>query len=244
MTAIDLLARRGFLIDYIDGKYCLSDNSDPDDLVFLNRILQSSNIGFTDKDGLINFTVDENAAQAELKKLFSPIERGKVGVGECCMVMSWSYHVAKRKKASKVPVSWLEANIAAYIKALSACGIYTGGCCDGNHPDTQILNIQFCYPYADIHKAMWEFHLDSLFDINWNNRYDSIGLCMDKEAQYDQLYRAAKYVYQNRKIFINARLDASRWMKKNTLKHMSENDIRNRFRDEFAITIKKRFSSK
>lgn len=244
MTVIDLLSHRGFLIDYKDGNYYLSDNSASEDWECLNSILRSSKIGYADKDGLISITANEDTIQVELNNLFLPIERGKVGVGSCCVSKSWLYHVAKRKHADKIPVSWLEANIAAYIKALSACGLYTGGCCDGNHPNVQILYIEFCYPYADIHKAMWEFHLNSLFSINWNSRYDTIDLCLDKKTQYDELYRVAEYIYQNRRIFINARLDASRWMRKNALKHMSENAIRERFRDEFAIMINKYSSSK
>ncbi len=244
MKAINLLTRRGFLINQKDDVYYLSDNSNSEDWEFLDRILRSSNIGYADKDGFFNITADEDTAQTELHKLFLPVEKGKVGGERCYVSMSWSYHVAKRTHANKIPVKWLEANIAAYIKALSSCGIYTCGCCDGNHPNTEKLYIEFCYPYIDIHKAMWEFHLNTLFSLNWNDQYDAIELSKDKNKQYDELYRAAKYIYKNRYKFVNARYAASKWMKKNVLKHMPEKDILKRFIDEFAITIAKSFDMK
>ena len=91
MESINLLTRRGFLIDSKNDRYYLSDNSDPSDREYLNQILHSSKIGYVDKDGYISITSNEDAAQAELQKLFLPIKKGIVGVGSCCYTTSWSY---------------------------------------------------------------------------------------------------------------------------------------------------------
>ena len=83
--------------------------------------------------------------------------------------------------------------------------------------------------------------MNSLFKLNWNDRYDSIALRKNKNEQYIELYHAASYIYQHRNSFIYARLEASKWMKKNALKHLSNEDIQKRFLYEFAITIRKVF---
>lgn len=243
MKAIDLLSRRGFLIEQDNGLYCLSDNSDPDDAKFLNNLLCANTLGYVNRKSII-ITADDEDACATFSSLFLPVKCGTVGVGSCVQSMSWSYHVAKRWHAYKIPVRWLEANIAAYIKALSACGIFTGGCCDGNHPGHNLLYIEFCGPvYSELHKIMWEHHLASIFSLNWNMRYDSISLNDNRQSQYDELFRAAQYIYNRRWDFIDIRLDAAVWMKKNALKHFCNAEIKDRFTKDFTEEVKHHFTN-
>lgn len=243
MKAMDLLSRRGFLIEQNNGLYYLSDNSDPDDAEFLNTLLCNNALGYVNKSNII-ITADDDDACAVLSSLFLPVKCGTVGVGSYIQNMSWSYHVAKRRHAYKVPVKWLEANIAAYIKALSACGIFTGGCCDGNHPGRDLLYIEFCGPvYIELHKIMWEHHLASIFNINWNKKYDSINLNDNRQSQYDELFRAAQYIYNYRWDFIGIRLDAASWMKKNALKHFCGAEVKDRFTKDFTEEVKHHFAS-
>ena len=96
--------------------------------------------------------------------------------------------------------------------------------------------------HSYIHKAMWEPHLNSLLHLNRNDRndrYDSISLHDDRLSLHDELYRAAEYLFKNRGRFIFTRLDAAKWMKKRVLEHMSEEEIHNRFLDEFTIELTK-----
>ena len=243
MKAMDLLSRRGFLIEQNKDLYYLSDNSDPNDAEYLNSLLRNNALGYVNKNSIV-ITADDEDACAALSSLFLPVKRGTVGVGSCIQSMRWSHHVAKRWHAYKIPVKWLEANIAAYIKALSACGIFTGGCCDGNHPGRNVLYIEFCGPvYSELHKILWKYHLDDLFSLKWNKEYDSINLNGNRQSQYDELFRAAQYIYNHRWELINIRLDAASWMKKNALKHLTNEDIKDRFIRDFTEEVKRHYSS-
>lgn len=233
MKCIDLLIRRGFLINKENNGYYLNDNSHAEDPIFLNQILKSSKIGYVEKDGLICITGDEEKALTEINKLFLQVKKGTVGVGTCSQNRSWTYHVAKRYHAAKLPVSWLEPNIAAYIKALSAIGIYTSGCCDGNHPKCYTLNVDFDGPiYCEFHKCLWEHLLNHLFNLKWDDTYRFIDLTENRQSQYDELFCASQYIYNHRWAFINLRRDAALWMKRKTLKHMGRDEIKERFLSE------------
>ena len=227
---IDLLTRRGFLIDKEDGCYYLSDNSHKEDVSYLRKILTDYKLGFVDSNDQIIIYGDNAQTANKLKNLFLPVDRGTVGVGTCYQSRKWSYHVAKRLHSTKLPVIWLEANIAAYIKSLSAIGIYTSGCCDGNHPNCYKLSIDFDAPvYSEYHRCLWEHLLNTKFKLNWDNDYRSIYLEGCRQEQYDELFRAARFIYHNRSAFIFLRFDAASWMTKNTLKHMKDDDIKERF---------------
>ena len=242
MKSIDLLIRRGFLIEQNEHGYYLSDNSHPNDKEYLEELLESYKIGHFDPAGTIVMEEDSSASKA-LLSLFAPVEKGTIGVGTSVSARSWSNHVRRRFHSPKIPVSWLEPNIAAYIKALSACGIYTGGSCDGNHQDTAVLSIDIEYPYQYIHKAMWEYHLNHLFHLNWNRTYSKIGLKRDRQGQYDELFRASQYIYDNRWNFIDARLDSAKWLTRNAIKKTGEQEIRHRFIEEFEKSLKLYFSN-
>ena len=129
---INLLIRRGFLIDEKNGSYYLSDNSDKEDRKYLKYLLDKYSLGYINIGDQVIITNDRDDVINKLMEIFLPVKRGTVGTGTCCQGRSWTYHVAQRRHSDKLPVSWLEANIASYIKALSAIGIYTSGCCDGN----------------------------------------------------------------------------------------------------------------
>ena len=114
MKSIDLLIRRGFLIDENEHGYYLSDNSHPSDKEYLEEILESYKIGHIDQNGIIIIEEDSSAAKA-LLSLFAPVERGSIGVGTSTETRSWSYQVRRRFHSPKIPLNWLEPNIAAYI---------------------------------------------------------------------------------------------------------------------------------
>ena len=227
---VEMLKRRGFLIDLIDDAYYLSDNSAPDDLPFLSDLLSDFSLGFvrTDTKGL-EIVINPWRNPKALDALFLPIDRGSIGVGSCNQTQSWN-KVRSRYHSPKIPVAWLEANIARYIKALSACGIYTGGCCDGNHPRCDQLYIEFDGPvYKDFHKWLWADWLDSLFSLQWNAEYVSIDLKYDRQEQYRVLNAAAEFIYDNRFFIQRIRMRAAASISKNQARKMSH--------DELAITF-------
>ena len=201
--------------------------------------LAKYDLGFIADENQVIITNDNEAAINKLKEIFRPVEMGTVGVGTCSQWRSWTYHVAKRDHADKLPVSWLEANIAAYIKALSASGIYTSGCCDGNHPGCYKLFIDFDGPvYCEYHKCLWEHLLNPLFSLNWDDSYRYIDLTENRQQQYDGLFRASQFIYNHRWNLIDLRMDSASWMKKSTIKHMNQDEIKDRFLSETIKNLK------
>ena len=120
----------------------------------------------------------------------------------------------------------MEANIARYIRSLSACGIYTGGCCDGNHPNRNELYIEFDGPvYLEIHRLFWVYTLADKFDLDWNERFSRIKLT-NKEKKYAELNKAAEFIYENRNYYRNIRMRAADWMTKRSVRELSEEEIK------------------
>ena len=235
MEIKDYLIRRGFLLEVTDEGISLSDNAEKSDNAFLDKLLREYHIGYLDPKGVIILEHPNNIDT--LSRMFDPIERGTIGVGSCNQNRSW-YAVSKRNYAAKIPVLWLEPNIALYIKALSACGIYTGGCCDGNHPGVNRLYIEFDGPiYQQFHKCIWTILINAIYDISWNENYNAIDLSKDRQKQYDLLYEAGKYIYEHRIQIQNIRKDASKWMNKKIIKRLTSKEICERFLYEAELSL-------
>ena len=194
------------------------------------------NIGFVEMDGHI--IISNTELWANLLVMFEEINKGSVGTGSNNRVHKW-YKVKKRFCADKIPVSHLEANVARYIKALSACGIYTGGCCDGNHPNCNVLHIEFDGPvYSDIHQYLWKYLLADKFKLKWNSKYTDVFLDDDKYLQYEILNDAASFIYENRVFIRNIRMQAADWMSDRMLKDKSDKELKQRFIQEFETILR------
>lgn len=232
---VELLKRRGFLIEYKDNRIYLSDNSHQDDWKYLNSILRDRGIGYCTATGMISVLDVQKTAM--LNELFYPTKKGSVGVGSCYQTHPWIY-LKIRDHANKIPVSWLEPNIAYYIKALSACGIYTGGCCDGNHKGINTLYIEFDGPvYRELHQCLWNVQLQKRFDIKWENSFTGIDLSKCREKQYFELYKAADFIYENRGYYQDVRKLAAQWMTKKLIKRSNYDELKNRFTEEFTALL-------
>jgi len=234
---IELLRRRGFLIEYNEGSFFLSDNSHPDDWEFLNTILNNYGIGYCTDTGQVFITHKEKAFL--LKEMFFPIAPGTVGTGSNGGDRPWMY-LKTHDHAYKVPVSWLEPNIAYYIKALSACGIHTQGCCDGNHPGINRLLIEFEGPaYIDLHACLWKVQLGKRFDIDWDNTFSRINLVRNRQGQYFELFKAADFIYTNRFYYQTVRKTAAQWMTKSIIRRTDQNEIKRRFLEELTVLLQR-----
>lgn len=232
---IELLRRRGFLIEPIEGSFFLSDNSHHNDWVYLNTILRNFGIGYCTDTGQIYITHKEKAFL--LKEMFNPIPPGSVGGESFNQTHLWIY-LKIRDHAEKIPVYLLEPNIAYYIKALSACGIYTGGCCDGNHPGVNRLIIEFDYPaYKDLHACLWKVQLGKRFDIEWDNTFTRINLKNNRKGQYSELFKAADFIYTNREYYQTVRKLAARWMTKKIIKRTASEELKSRFIEELTMLL-------
>lgn len=229
---IKLLQQRGFLIEFISDSYFLSDNSHQNDWEYLNTILNNYEIGYCTESGQIFITHVEKAFL--LKELFYPIASRTVGTESGGGDRPWMY-LKTHDHAYKIPVSWLEPNIAYYIKALSACGIHTCGCCDGNHPGINRLLIEFEGPaYGDLHACFWKNQLEKRFDIEWDDTFTRIDLKRNRERQYFELFKAADYIYTNRKYYQTVRKNAAQWMTKRIISRSAPDALKRRFIEELT----------
>ena len=229
---IDLLKRRGFLIEKKDGKWVLSDNSHEDDERYLNEIMSTCGTGRV-RDGEIEIDADSDLIRLK-EYMFRPVPSTTMGVDNSYGSIPRQYlryHVHTRK----IPLKFLEANIARYIKALSACGIHTYSCCDDNHPGKDYLFIELNAPmYTALHDCLWKNCLQDKFLLLWKNYHTGISLKENRAGVYRTLNEAAEYLCENRHFFQKARMDAASWLKKTYIKHHSKEEIAERFLKKFA----------
>lgn len=233
-VTIELLKKRGFLIDERDGEFILSDNSHQDDIKYLHSILNTNDIGYVDDFGIINIF---DGYKADIRKILFSKQNGKIGIESNNRIHPWNI-MHSHKCADKLPTRILEPHIARYIKALSACGIYTGGCCDGNHQNRNIMYIEFDGPgYGLLHSKIWEIQLDKLFAVNWNNNYTKVSLIENRKEQYMEINRAAEYIYENREIYRKVRRESSKWINKSVIKNYSNEEITVKFGHEIEKSM-------
>lgn len=230
---IELLRFIGFFIDEENGRFYLNDNSHKDDSDYAQKILSKYEIGTM----INNQIVIENPNVDSMKELFRECKKGSVGTGENRVTQKW-HIVQKRNCANKIPILWLEVYVARYIRSLSACGIYTCGCCDGNHPNSNKILIEFDGPiYKELHALFWEKIIRNKFEINWSKDYTIIVL-EDKMESYKKLNQAAEYIYQHRELFRNLRMKSLTWLNKKMLREMTDEEIKRRFLEELEKNIK------
>lgn len=211
--AIQLLFRRGFLIDKTDCGYVLSDNSANGDREYLNSILCKYNVGHLDDHQII--VIDKPQNVDGLYDLFKPVDQG-IGIEECDISNGWP-QFRNRAHGIKVPVQWLEANVALYVKALSAAGFMTDACCDGNHHNNMgKLYVRFRTPFDLWHEFLWNEYLGKFFELKWvSETYHLESVYFrdyPKNVCYDILFKAGAYIYENRQLLRTIRLSAASFL--------------------------------
>ena len=192
-----LLKFRGFLLENCEGGVRLSDNSHSDDKDFLLNYI--SDFGSINKDGIICLHKQVNTTLIENDF----IQRIKISEEVTHYKYRTWVHFNRRHHGHKVSVRVLEPFIARYIKAISACGVMTIGCCDGNHPSGNHTLIQFDgLPSAIWHKLIVECVLNKFFPLPWNNSCSCVKFNLDTKYDiYYELNRAAEFLYDNRLAF-------------------------------------------
>ena len=209
---VELLFRRGFLIDKTDYGYMLSDNSAKEDNEYLNSVLHDYQLGYLNSDGIIVINNPQNADC--LFELFYPKKDG-IGIEELDVPNGWP-QFKSRAHGIKVPTQSLEANIALYIKAISAAGFMTNACCDGNHSNKKRLYIKFQSPFDLWHEFLWKEYLGKPFKLSWISDKDHLASIYfsewPKTECYDLLFKAGSYIYKNRQLLRFVRLSASSFL--------------------------------
>lgn len=197
---IALIKARGFLVEIIDGKPYLSDNSClhdkryMDDARYLNRLLIESECG--DLCGR-SILLSSKLNSAAFEDLFD--SRPPCGGASWYDSYNWQYF-QRREHAWKVDVSCLDSFIARYIKAISACCIFTGGSCDGNHPGRSTMVIDMSVIGSEIwHELICKKYIINRYNIEWNSCCTIVRF--DERTKYETYYEvncAADFLYRNR----------------------------------------------
>ena len=239
---IKILQARGFLIDSFNGRYYLSDNATVDDAEYLDFGLNEYNIGhvvnkneYVEKRRRnwykyalsptytykalqpfkVEIIISKSADVDSAISFFTSIER----VGEDCSSFErgWS-QFAIESLGPKANVRELEAYVSYYVKAISACGVYTCRSCDGNHSDGGSIYVDSEYPSDNWHRFIWSKIIQP--------RFGAIPFIGDRirftrktqEEIYSTVYQIANFLYQNRLHVL--------YLKKQTLENLNSRYIK------------------
>lgn len=192
-----LLKFRGFLLENCEGGVRLSDNSHSDDKDFLLHYISA--FGSMNENGII--CLHKQADTSLIENDF--IQRIQIPEEVLWRPNRTWVHFNRRQHGHKVSVRVLEPFIARYIKSISACGVMTIGCCDGNHPFHCNTLIQFDgRPSAIWHKLIVECVLNKFFPLPWDD--SCFGVQFIPPEKFDVYYKlnlAAEFLYNNRFAF-------------------------------------------
>lgn len=261
---INILRARGFFIELINGKYYLSDNATISDAQYLKKGVETYGLGkvidkkdyaeksrwnwlrnyrygdyqyFSIKPGTIELIIDQYANIDSAIDFFH--EGGQIGAEAACAPHCWAEFV-REELGHKPSISYLESYVSFYVKAISACGVYTCYSCDGNHPRGGKIYVFSEYPSNILHECIWRYLVQPVFG---NLPYIENGITFDDSTK-EQVYRCvneiAGFLYDNRKIIRDAKNLSVRGISRKYRKHHSETEIEEHFRSEFkkALTLR------
>ena len=218
---VEILKARGFLIDSKEGHYFLSSNAEAKDIDYLDERLKKYNLGkivnkgklaessrrnwdIYGSDSIVVCYPEEEAVEVVVSKdasihdainLFNDMPRNGSEAGPC--KKSW-YQYSTEVLPYKVPVCFLEAYVALYVKAISACGVETCYSCDGNHKHGGKIFVWASYPYTIWHKAIWDNIIIKFFG---PIPFIEDGIPFTEETQqdvYQTVNTIAVFLYENR----------------------------------------------
>ncbi len=258
-AVIFMLRARGFLIDEKEGHYYISDNACVEDVEYLEKVSAEYNIGkikksenpyyrvtrksWSETSGTYSYNsivpktmeliINKDTDSRDCKKLFT--DRGQIGFQVCYCALLWaqfSHEIYDRK----VGAGEIESYVAYYVKAVSACGVYTYFSCDGNHKGGGSICVYADYPSQIWHEYLWEYVVCKEFGkIPFIGGRDGIRFLSPDEQKkiYMKVYEIADFLYTNRKHIIE--------LKKRTLetvhsrkyrRNHSKEEIEQQYRDD------------
>lgn len=254
LAIIEILIARGFLIEEENGRYYLSDNAAVDDIDYLSSGLVQYSIGrVVDEQKYITkrrrswsmggsyeyktfaprsveIIIDENASEDDAIRFFH--STGRIGEEASDRLRSW-VEFCIEDMAVKPPVRILEPYVSFYVKAISACGVYTWTSCDGNHKNGGMVYVRSEYPSNILHECIWQCVVQPRFG---GIPYIGEAISFDQKTQdlvYLKLYDIASFLYRNRwRIREIKRHSVDEFDKKYRHTH-SKKQIEERFRERF-----------
>lgn len=265
---IAVLRARGFLIDWIDNHYYVSDNASAADVIYLSIVMQKYELGIVvDSDDYkistrrdwsspkysdsytykslnphaVEVIIAGNAKVDNAIRLFEDSEQ--IGFAICDMSYPWC-QFATEHLSHKPDASCLESYVAYYVKAASACGVFTCFSCDGNHKNGGRIYVRSSYPSNIWHELLWEHVVCRAFG---NVLYIEKGLKFSDAVSQGQAYRLvyaiADFLYLNR-IAIRAIKEQSTSVLTNTfLKAHSKEEIELFYRQECEQILRREYNT-
>ena len=209
---VAILLARGFLIEKTGGRYYLSDNAHAEDARYLAKAIEDYNIGKVVTDSGEHIFERSHqydslsphaeeicfASNAQAKQAVSLFEGLEIHGGEAgANTISWQQY-SHKMLGEKVKLVLLEPYIAYYVKAVSACGVYTASSCDGNHEKRRRMIVEADEPSDIWHRSIWEFLVKPHFG---NIPFIGNGLPLTESNQFErylQIYEIAAFLYENR----------------------------------------------
>lgn len=220
---LDIIRSRGFLIDSVGDKFFLSDNAHESDARYLAKGLEDYQLGRTIDDGhrtkktrrewvitdfrrsykyesivpdTIEIVIDEKATIEQAIAMFCglQIKGGEAGPRK----MKWLQYTLELL-GPKVELEYLDPYVAFYVKAASACGVYTAASCDGNHVNGGKIYVCADRPSNIWHESIWKYIIQPHFgDVPYIGK--GIAYSEQKKAKvFQTVHDIAEFLYENRK---------------------------------------------
>lgn len=217
-----ILLARGVLIEKIDGRYYLSDNADIGDVDYLARVVEAFQLGKVVDSGKrvtrrrrswrdddprcsyeyeslvsqgVEIIFDRNVDVRQAAALFE--DQKRIGCEAGANRIGWPQYT-REVLPTKVSLSILEPYVAFYVKAVSACGVFTASACDGNHRDGGRIIVESHSPSDIWHKCIWEYLVRPRFG---PLLFIGTGIPFTSNDQYEKyllINQIASFLYDNR----------------------------------------------
>lgn len=258
-----ILLARGVLIEKIDGRYYLSDNADIGDVDYLANVFETFQIGKVVDSGKrvtkwrrswraddpkdrydyaslvpqgVEILFDRNVDVRQAVALFGDSER--IGCEAGANRIGWPQYT-REVLPTKVSLSILEPFVAFYVKAVSACGVYTASACDGNHINGGRIIVESHSPSDIWHKSIWEYLVRPRFS---PLLFIGTGIPFTSNDQYEkylQINQIASFLYDNRIVIRDLKKQSVSRITKHYRKNRAQSEIIRFYEDECrrALTV-------
>ena len=244
-----ILLARGFLVEHIDGRYYLSDNADIHDVAYLANAMETFRIGkvvdsgkrikslrqtwnindpqsIYEYDSLVSQGVeilfDRNADIRQAVALFGDSQR--IGCEAGANRLGWSQYT-REVLSPKVSVGILEPYVAFYVKAISACGVFTASACDGNHKNGGKIIVESHSPSDIWHRSIWEYLVRPRFG---PLQFIGTGIPFTSDSQFEKyllINQIASFLYNNRIAIRDLKKQSVSRITKHYRKNRTESEI-------------------
>lgn len=170
----------------------------------------------------VELVISKTADVKSAIDFFTSTER--ISKESCINDHSW-YQYAIESLGPKADARELEAYVAYYVKAISACGVYTCRSCDGDHPNGGLIYVDSEYPSCIWHQCIWNKIIQPRFGaVPYIG--NSIRLThKNQEVIYNTVYHIADFLYQNRSQILHLKKQTLENINSHFIKHHSLEEI-------------------